>query len=80
MIRTVYLTPEEVRGAIVQRAEREVTEPEGDLYDEKVEIVQTADGHAALVTFADRNAARPASMPPMPGVLIVEQEPPLPVE
>jgi len=64
--RTVYLTPEEVRACIVDRADDEML---GDTttFDTKVEFATTADGVAALVTFADKGAARPASRPPFPG-------------
>jgi hypothetical protein len=60
--RTVYLTPEEVRACVVERA---LTEVFGDEYDTKVEFAQTADGMAALVTFADKDAPRPASVLPV---------------
>lgn len=62
---TVYLTPAELRACVADRASSNIigrrTRPVGspvwvDVYDEKVEIVQTADGPAAMVTFADKTS------------------------
>ena len=61
--RVIYLTPEEVRAAVVRKAEGEITERAGDLVDVRCEFSTTADGTVAIVTFADA-AVRPASLLP----------------
>lgn len=62
--RVIMLSPEVVRETLVFRAGQEICR--GIAYfDVSVELVTQADGVAAVVTFKDRGAPAPASMPPV---------------
>lgn len=70
MIRVIYLTPAEVRACLADKAAEQIRNRHEiggyvNAYAEKIDVVQTADGFAAYVTFADKDAPAPASMPPM---------------
>lgn len=66
MVRTIQLTPEELCECVCELAGQEIGTGRAYL-SEFVEFVTTADGVAAVVTFADKDAPRPPSVIPRGG-------------
>lgn len=62
--RTVLLTPAELCECVADRA-FELVRGEQSKVDVVVEFGGTAEGMTARVTFTDKGAARPASLPPI---------------
>lgn len=66
MVRTIHLTPAELIEIVLDKANLAITSARSRTA-ESVEFVTTADGVAAVVTFADKDKPAPASMPPLGG-------------